>query len=73
MCRHLVDIYFLICYYVNTNILSGLIVSQLLLNKYRVLYNYLDFKSETASVTNGVMSLDKNAFPDSKIKDWTAI
>ena len=48
-------------------------VAQLLLNKYRVLYNYLDFQSETATVTNGVMSLDSNAFPDSKIKDWTAI
>jgi hypothetical protein len=48
-------------------------VAQLLLNKYRVLYNYLDFKSETGSETNGVKYLDANAFPDSKIKDWTAI
>ena len=46
-------------------------VAQLLLNKYRVLYNYLDFKSETATETNGVLSLNKNAFPDVKIADWT--
>lgn len=48
-------------------------VAQLLLNKYRVLYNYLDFQSDTASVTNGVKYLDGNAFPASNIKDWTAI
>lgn len=48
-------------------------VAQLLLNKYRVLYNYLDFRSDTGSETNGVKHLDPNAFPDSKIKDWTAI
>ena len=48
-------------------------VAQLLLNKYRVLYNYLDFKSDTASEKNGVKYLDGNAFPASNIKDWTAI
>ena len=48
-------------------------VAQLLLNKYRVLYNYLDFISDTASETNGVKYLDANEFPASKIKDWTAI
>ena len=48
-------------------------VAQLLLNKYRVLYNYLDFMSDTASETNGVKYLDSNEFPASKIKDWTAI
>ena len=48
-------------------------VAQLLLNKYRVLYNYLDFQSETGSESNGVKYLDGNAFPASKIKDWTAI
>lgn len=46
-------------------------VAQLLLNKYRVLYNYLDFKSDTASEKNGVKYLDGNAFPSSNIKDWT--
>ena len=48
-------------------------VSQLLLNKYRVLYNYLDFQSDTAKETNGVKYLDTNEFPSSNIKDWTAI
>jgi hypothetical protein len=48
-------------------------VAQLLLNKYRVLYNYLDFQSDTAKVTNGVKYLDNNEFPSSNIKDWTAI
>ena len=48
-------------------------VAQLLLNKYRVLYNYLDFKSDTAKETNGVKHLDTNEFPSSNIKDWTAI
>ena len=48
-------------------------VAQLLLNKYRVLYNYLDFMSDTASEVNGVKYLDGNAFPPSNIKDWTAI
>lgn len=48
-------------------------VAQLLLNKYRVLYNYLDFQSDTAKTTNGVKYLDTNEFPASDIKDWTAI
>ena len=48
-------------------------VAQLLLNKYRVLYNYLDFKADTGTETNGVKSLSNNEFPASKIKDWTAI
>lgn len=48
-------------------------VAQLLLNKYRVLYNYLDFKADTGTETNGVKSLSTNEFPDIKIKDWTAI
>jgi hypothetical protein len=48
-------------------------VAQLLLNKYRVLYNYLDFKAETGTETNGVKSLSDEAFPPVKIKDWTAI
>ena len=48
-------------------------VAQLLLNKYRVLYNYLDFQSDTAKETNGVKHLDNNEFPSSNIKDWTAI
>jgi hypothetical protein len=48
-------------------------VAQLLLNKYRVLYNYLDFQSDTAKTTNGVKYLDTNEFPSSNIKDWTAI
>lgn len=46
-------------------------VAQLLLNKYRVLYNYLDFKSDTAESNKQGMYLDPNKFPDSKIKDWT--
>lgn len=46
-------------------------VAQLLLNKYRVLYNYLDFKSDTAESNKRGMYLDPNKFPDSKIKDWT--
>ena len=48
-------------------------VAQLLLNKYRVLYNYLDFKAETGTETNGVKSLTDEEFPVIKIKDWTAI
>jgi len=48
-------------------------VSQLLLNKYRVLYNYLDFRADTGTETNGVKSLSDNEFPKSNIKDWTAI
>ena len=48
-------------------------VAQLLLNKYRVLYNYLDFQSDTAKTTNGVKYLDNNEFPSTNIKDWTAI
>ena len=48
-------------------------VAQLLLNKYRVLYNFLDFKSETGTVTNGVTSLSDGEFPVTQIKDWTAI
>jgi hypothetical protein len=46
-------------------------VSQLLLNKYRVLYNYLDFVSDTAKVSENVLYLDTNEFPETKIKDWT--
>ena len=47
-------------------------VAQLLLNKYRVLYNYLDFKSEVASYDSKAgYYLDDNAFPASKINDWT--
>ena len=47
-------------------------VAQLLLNKYRVLYNYLDFKADTAkySDTTGYY-LDPNEFAPSNIKDWT--
>ena len=48
-------------------------VAQLLLNRYRVLYNYLDFKSDVAEETNGVKHLSELAFPPSNIKDWTAI
>lgn len=49
-------------------------VAQLLLNKYRVLYNYLDFKSDTASYdTKTGLYLDPNQFPSSNIKDWTAV
>ena len=48
-------------------------VAQLLLNRYRVLYNYLDFKSDTARNANGTLYLDQNEFPTSQIKDWTAI
>lgn len=48
-------------------------VAQLLLNRYRVLYNYLDFKSDTAKNANGALYLDQNEFPVSQIKDWTAI
>jgi hypothetical protein len=48
-------------------------VAQLLLNKYRVLYNFLDFKSETGTTTNGVTSLSDGEFPVTQIKDWTAI
>lgn len=46
-------------------------VAQLLLNKYRVLYNYLDFKSETGSETNGVKHLTDEDFAPKNIKDWT--
>lgn len=46
-------------------------VAQLLLNKYRVLYNFLDFKSETGSETNEVKSLPEEEFPSKNIKDWT--
>lgn len=46
-------------------------VAQLLLNKYRVLYNFLDFKSETGSETNDVKSLSDEEFPVKNIKDWT--
>lgn len=47
-------------------------VAQLLLNKYRVLYNYLDFKSDTASYDSKTgLYLDPNQFPSSNIKDWT--
>ena len=47
-------------------------VAQLLLNQYRVLYNYLDFKSDTAkyNATTGLY-LDPNEFEASQIKDWT--
>jgi hypothetical protein len=46
-------------------------VAQLLLNKYRVLYNFLDFKSETGTETNEVKSLSEEEFPSKNIKDWT--
>ena len=47
-------------------------VAQLLLNKYRVLYNYLDFKSDTAKYNAATgLYLDPNEFEASQIKDWT--
>jgi hypothetical protein len=47
-------------------------VAQLLLNKYRVLYNYLDFQSDTAKFdTKTGLYLDPNEFAASNIKDWT--
>lgn len=47
-------------------------VAQLLLNKYRVLYNYLDFQSDTAKYdTKTGLYLDPNEFAASNIKDWT--
>lgn len=48
-------------------------VSQLLLNKYRVLHNYLDFKSDTGTVNKetGELELDSTNFPASQILDWT--
>ena len=55
-------------------------VAQLLLDKYRVLYNFLDFKSDTADYSNEVQtdgttistpSLDETKFPDPAIKDWS--
>lgn len=47
-------------------------VAQLLLNKYRVLYNYLDFSSDTAKYDNKTgLYLDPNEFQSSNIKDWT--
>ena len=48
-------------------------VSQLLLNKYRVLHNYLDFKSDTGKVNknSGELELDSTNFPNSQILDWS--
>lgn len=47
-------------------------VAKLLLNKYRVLYNYLDFKADTAKYNSKTgLYLDPNEFPASNIKDWT--
>ena len=47
-------------------------VAQLLLNQYRVLYNYLDFKSDTAKYNAATgLYLDPNEFEASQIKDWT--
>ena len=47
-------------------------VAQLLLNKYRVLYNYLDFQSDTAKYDSKTgLYLDPNEFAASNIKDWT--
>lgn len=46
--------------------------AKLLLNKYRVLYNYLDFKADTAKYNSKTgLYLDPNEFPASNIKDWT--
>ena len=47
-------------------------VAQLLLNRYRVLVNYLDFTAEVATESNGVQSLAKNDFPYKTINDWPA-
>ena len=46
-------------------------VAQLLLNKYRVLYNYLDFKSDTGTIKNDVLDLPDDEFEPSRIRDWT--
>jgi hypothetical protein len=50
-------------------------VAKLLLDKYRVLYNYLDFDPQTGvnidATGNKTYGLDKDEFPDSNIKDWT--
>lgn len=47
-------------------------VAQLLINKYRVLVNALDFKAGIASYDNKTgYYLNKDYFPDSSIKDWT--
>jgi hypothetical protein len=49
-------------------------VAQLLLNKYRVLYNYLDFISDTGTTnSDGTKQLSDTEFEPSQIKDWTAI
>ena len=46
--------------------------AQLLLNKYRVLYNYLDFKADVAKYDKKTgLYLDPNEFAASNIKDWT--
>ena len=46
--------------------------AQLLLNKYRVLYNYLDFKADVAKYDSKTgLYLDPNEFAASNIKDWT--
>ena len=51
-------------------------VAQVLLDKYRVLYNYLDFTPDTGSFVEDndghkSFTLDDDEFPDSRIKDWT--
>lgn len=48
-------------------------VAQLLLNRYRVLYNYLDFQSDTAKYNEkqNTWKLDETEFPVTQIADWT--
>ena len=50
-------------------------VAKLLLDKYRVLYNYLDFNPDTGvqidANKNKTYGLDNEEFPASNIKDWT--
>ena len=55
-------------------------VAQALLNKYRVLYNFLDFKSDTGTIveekqTDGTVvesvTLDDTSFPPPAIEDWS--
>ena len=43
-------------------------VAKLLLDKYKILTNYLDFKSDYITAGGG---LEANRFEDSKIADWT--
>lgn len=47
-------------------------VAQLLINKYRVLTNALDFTAGIASYDSKTgYYLDNQHFPDSTVKDWT--